>query len=88
MCTAVSQQGILHHHANHGPYNTSLFITFLDTLHGILIPAEQRDGPEQPRYVVIWDKVSFYRAALVRNWFIEVIVLYLPPYSPFLNPIE
>eukprot|EP00063_Salmo_salar_P045229 XP_014020064.1 PREDICTED: uncharacterized protein LOC106581979 [Salmo salar] len=91
MCAAVSQQGILHHHANLGPYNTALLITFLDTLHGILIPAEQRGGPEQPRYVVIWDNVSFHWAALVRNWFIDhpqFIVLYLPPYSPFLNPIE
>eukprot|EP00064_Thunnus_orientalis_P010976 superscaffoldBa00001538_g11006 len=41
MCTAVSQQGILHHHANLSSYNT-----FLDTLYGILIPAEQRGGPE------------------------------------------
>ncbi|XP_041118603.1 uncharacterized protein LOC121322555 [Polyodon spathula] len=91
MCTAVSQQGVLHHHANLGPYNTALLITFLDTLHGILIPAEQKGGPEQPRYVVICDNVSFHRAALVRNWFIDhpqFIVLYLPPYFPFLNPIE
>ncbi|XP_029571765.1 uncharacterized protein LOC115163746 [Salmo trutta] len=87
----TSQKGVLHHHANLGPYNTALLITFLDTLHGILIPAEQRGGPEQPRYVVIWDNVSFHRAALVCNWFIDhpdCIVLYLPPYSPFLNPIE
>lgn len=35
--------------------------------------------------------VSFYRAALVRNWFTahpRFLVVYLPPYSPFLNPIE
>ncbi|XP_041102761.1 uncharacterized protein LOC121314041 [Polyodon spathula] len=91
MCAAISQQGILHHHTNLGPYNTTLLITFLDTLHGILIPAEQTGGPEQPRYVVIWDNVSFHRAALVRNWFIDhpqFIVLYLPPYSPFLHPTE
>ncbi|KAJ8342595.1 hypothetical protein SKAU_G00325230 [Synaphobranchus kaupii] len=49
MYAAVSQQGVLHHHANLGPYNTARLITFLDTLHGILIPAEQRGGPEQPR---------------------------------------
>lgn len=26
------------------------------------------DGPEQPRYVIIWDNASFHWAALVRNW--------------------
>ena len=66
-CAAVSQQGVLHPHAKLCPYNTALLITFLDTLHGILIPAELRGGPEQPRYVVIWDNVSFHRAALVHR---------------------
>lgn len=88
---AVNQQCVLHHHANLGPYNTAILITFLDTLHDILIPTEQRGGPEQPRYVAIWDNVSFHRAAMVHIWFIDhpqFIVLYLRPYSPFLNPIE
>ncbi|XP_066545881.1 uncharacterized protein LOC136712949 isoform X2 [Amia ocellicauda] len=60
MCAAV-----LHHHANLGPYNTAFLITVLDTLHRILIPAEQRGGPEQPKFV------SFHRDALVRNWFMD-----------------
>ena len=41
--------------------------------------------------VVIWDNVCFYRAALVRTWFINhprFLALPLPPYSPFLNAIE
>ncbi|KAK0151031.1 hypothetical protein N1851_007823 [Merluccius polli] len=43
------------------------------------------------RYVVVWDNVSFHRAAPVQNWFADhppFLVQYLPPYSPFLNPIE
>ncbi|XP_039474134.1 uncharacterized protein LOC120442240 [Oreochromis aureus] len=47
--------------------------------------------PEQTRYVIIWDNVSFHRAALVCNWFTDhpsFMALNLPPYSPFLNPIE
>ncbi len=55
------------------------------------ITPDQVDGPEQLRYVVIWDNVSFHMAALVRNWFTahpRFLVVYLPPYSPFLNPIE
>ncbi|KAL7839324.1 hypothetical protein SRHO_G00259820 [Serrasalmus rhombeus] len=49
------------------------------------------EEPEQPSYVVIWDNVSFHRAALVNDWFTnnpQFVVLHLPPYSPFLNPIE
>ncbi|KAM9399517.1 uncharacterized protein ACWYII_031651 isoform 1-T1 [Salvelinus alpinus] len=89
MCAAISQNGVLHHHAILGPYNTAHIIIFLDTLHNRLIPNDQ--GPEQPRYVIIWDNVSFHRAAVVRNWFTGhplFISLNLPPYSPFLNPIE
>lgn len=91
MCAAITHHGVIHHHATLGPYNTAHLITFLDTLHNTLIPPDQVDGPEQLRYVVIWDKVSFHRAALVRNWFTahpRFLVVYLPPYSPFLNPIE
>ncbi|XP_038141857.1 uncharacterized protein LOC119784069 [Cyprinodon tularosa] len=65
MCAAMTHHGIIHHHATLGPYNTAHLITFLDTLHNTLIPPDQIDGPEQLRYVVIWDNVSFHRAALV-----------------------
>ncbi len=91
MCAAITHHGVIHHHATLGPYNTAHLITFLDTLHNTLIPPDQVDGPEQLRYIVIWDNVSFHWAALVRNWFTahpRFLVVYLPPYSPFLNPIE
>ena len=42
------------------------------------------------QYIVVWDNVSFHRSALVQNWFQQqphFTVLYLPPYSPILNPI-
>lgn len=87
MCAAISQNGVVHHHATIGPYNTAHIIAFLDTLHDML--TVQR--PEHTRYVIIWDNVSFHRAALVRNWFTDhpsFMALNLPPYSPFLNPIE
>ena len=46
----------------------------------------------QLRYVIVWDNVSFHRAATVQNWIVDhpqFLLLYLPPpYSPFLNPIE
>ncbi|KAL7868696.1 hypothetical protein SRHO_G00100800 [Serrasalmus rhombeus] len=65
-------------------------VSFLDELKNLLnLPQEEE--PEQPSYVVIWDNVRFHRAALVNDWFTnnpQFVVLHLPPYSPFLNPIE
>ncbi|KAK0141341.1 hypothetical protein N1851_021671 [Merluccius polli] len=86
MCAAIGHRGVIHHHAQLGPYNTALLLTFLDALNNILIPP-QEEGPEQPNYVVIWDDVSFHLAALVHIWFANIF-LYLPPYSSFLNLIE
>ncbi|XP_045065209.1 uncharacterized protein LOC123482242 [Coregonus clupeaformis] len=88
LCAAITQNGVLHHHANLGPYNANLILAFLDRLHEIVTALHQVD---QMRYIVVWDNVSFHRAALVQNWFHDhpdFEVLYLPPYSPFLNPIE
>ncbi|XP_062322268.1 uncharacterized protein LOC134023930 [Osmerus eperlanus] len=91
LCAAINHNGILHHHSIIGPYNTARLLIFLDTLHNTLIPPDQIVHAEQPRYVVIWDNVSFHRAALIHNWFTNhprFLVLPLPPYSPFLNAIE
>lgn len=88
MCAAITQNGVLHHNATLGPYNTTHILTFLDAIHTMLAL-----NPDQApaRFVVIWDNVSFHQAVLVKNWFAthpQFVVLYLPPYSPFLNPIE
>ncbi|XP_072554161.1 uncharacterized protein [Paramormyrops kingsleyae] len=92
MCAAITGHGVLHHHAILGPYNTGLILTFLDRLRDIVEQANHTDDEgQQHRYVVVWDNVAFHRAAMVQNWFANnphFIVLYLPPYSPFLNPIE
>ncbi len=47
MCAAISQNGVVHHHATLGPYNTAHIITFLDTLHDMLTNVQR---PEQTRY--------------------------------------
>lgn len=42
-------------------------------------------------FVIVWDNVAFYHSAAVINWFAalpRMSVLFLSPYSPFLNPIE
>ena len=87
LCAAISLQGVLHHHATLTSCNSAHIITFLDAQHNTVV----QDGPQQPRFVVIWDNVSFQWAALVRDWFTNhnnFTVVYLPPYSPFLNLTE
>ncbi|XP_036933440.1 insertion element IS630 uncharacterized 39 kDa protein-like [Acanthopagrus latus] len=87
LCAAITQNGVLLRHASMGPYNTAHILTFLDQLHNILTVNQI----QQMQYIVIWDNVSFHCSAQVHNWFQQnpqFSVLYLPPYSPFLNPIE
>lgn len=86
MCAAIGQNGVLHHHATLSPYNTTHIITFLFTLHNMLIPSDPRNEPEQSRLVIIWDNVRFHQAALVRNWFInhpQVILHFWTPSKSF-----
>ncbi len=92
LCAAISHHGVLHHHATLGPYNTQHLLDFLNRLYGSIIQHEAREPgwAEQPQYVVIWDNVSFHRAVLVRYWFNghpRFSNMFLPAYSPFLNPI-
>lgn len=87
LCAAISNHGVVHHHANLGPYNTHQLLISLNHMRDALLG--QQD--EHPIYVVVWDNVSFHRALQVTEWFNMnqgFINLCLPPYSPFLNPIE
>ena len=88
LCAAITQNGVLLRHTSMGPYSTPHILTCLDRLHNIVTAVNHR---HQMQYIVIWDNVSFHRSALVQNWFQhhpQFTVLYLPPYSPFLNPIK
>lgn len=93
MCAAISHRGVLHCHATLGPYNTMHLLSFLDGLRDHVYRLDQREPaqPEQPCCIVIWDNVSFHRAALVLDWFTNnprFSNIFLPAYSPSLNPIE
>ncbi len=65
LCAAISNHGVVHHHANLGPYNTHQLLNFLNHMRDALLG--QQD--EHPIYVVVWDNVSFHRALQVREWF-------------------
>ncbi|XP_051505235.1 uncharacterized protein LOC127412695 isoform X2 [Myxocyprinus asiaticus] len=89
LCAAISNHGLLHHHATLGPYNTQRLLTFLDGLWKALFQHVQREL--QPCYVVVWDNVHFHHSVLVRNWFMNdprFTNVFLTPYSPFLSSIE
>ncbi len=93
ICAAISSYGVIHRHVTLGPYNTAHLIMFLNALQEALLRREQRgdEQAEHPMYVVIWDNVNFHRGPRIHEWFENnprFINVCLPPYSPFLNPIE
>jgi hypothetical protein len=92
LCAAISNRGVLHRHVKVGPYNKAQLLQFLDHQHNNIIQQEGEPGqPEKAPYVVIRDNESFHRIALVRALFNvhpRFTVLFLPAYSPFLNPNE
>ena len=76
-----------------GPYNTQKLLIFLDRLPSDLIPENESGliGPHLPKYVIVWDNVNFHHGPLIRAWFTthpRMAMVFLPLYSPFLNPIE
>ncbi|XP_044040880.1 uncharacterized protein LOC122870620 [Siniperca chuatsi] len=71
MGCAISENGVLTHIPIIGPYNTERLVTFLDTLYRDLIPEQERGqiGDDLPKYVIVWDNVSFHRSNIIRQWF-------------------
>ncbi|KAL3969266.1 beta-galactoside alpha-2,3-sialyltransferase (sialyltransferase 4A) [Sarotherodon galilaeus] len=64
-----------------GPYNTERLLAFLHDLYGRVVLA----------FIIVWDNVAFHHSRAVTEWFAahpRMESLFLPPYSPFLNPIE
>ncbi|XP_038569875.1 uncharacterized protein LOC119899396 [Micropterus salmoides] len=93
LCAAMGLEGLVHRQAVLGSYNTQRLLTFLEELKDILLDRQQHHpGPEHPIYVIIWDNVRFHRTNQIREWFTtnsnHFLNVCLPPYSPFLNPIE
>ncbi|KAJ4940174.1 hypothetical protein JOQ06_026483 [Pogonophryne albipinna] len=90
LCAAISTQGVLAHIPVMGAYNSQRVLAFLDVLYDRLVPPEERDQVRLV-HVVIWDNVAFHHSRDVRAWFEahpHMAMEFLPPYSPFLNPIE
>ncbi|KAI2645544.1 Insertion element IS630 uncharacterized 39 kDa protein [Labeo rohita] len=92
-CAGISNDGVLCRIPAIGLNNTERLITFLNALHERLIPPEERRllRPGMPLFIIIWDNVAFHHSRLVNEWFgvhPRMMMLFLPAYSTFLNPIE
>lgn len=74
----VSNKEIIHHEEIQGSYNKLTFLSFLSNLQ---LPH---------RSVILLDNVSFHHCCDVKNLAKEKQwkLLYVPPYSPWFNPIE
>ncbi|KAI2646184.1 Insertion element IS630 uncharacterized 39 kDa protein [Labeo rohita] len=80
----ISEDGVVGRRPCVGSYNAALIIAFLDELNQVC----RADGVT---YVIVWDNVQFHHSRMVQAWFQahpQFLALHLPPYSPFLNPIE
>ena len=93
ICAAISTNGVLCHIPCIGPYNSDRLMTFLDALHERLVLPHERGlfRANMSRFVIIWDNVAFHHSRVVNDWFTahpRMMMLFLPAYSPMLNPIE
>ncbi|KAI7810267.1 hypothetical protein IRJ41_023891, partial [Triplophysa rosa] len=93
MCAAIYTNGLLLHKPLTGPYNTERLLSFLDDLYGRVLVGEERDAVRrnQPTFIIVWDNVAFHHSRADTEWFAaypRMMSHFLPPYSPFLNPIE
>ena len=85
ICAAIDKDGPVHFYAEYLAFNRFHFVTFLEDLAKKL---KEKDSNKQ--YVLVMDNVAFHKTEEVRAFIREhkVKVLYLPPWSPMLNPIE
>ena len=81
---AISKECLFFYETLDRPYNTSFFGEYIDQFLDYL----DQEGKENQ--IIIMDNVSFHRVEEIRQK-IETrghTIEFLPPYSPFLNPIE
>ncbi|XP_026048262.1 uncharacterized protein LOC113036261 [Astatotilapia calliptera] len=91
MCAAIANAGLLLHKCQVGPYNTERLLAFLNDLHQRLVPEQGQEGENMRTFVITWDNVAFHHSQAITTWFEvhpRLVSLFLPPYSPFLNPRE
>lgn len=84
ICCAMTRNGIVKYDSQTSAFKTSTFADFIDSLLDYM-------KLNIPNGVVIMDNVPFHKSHIIKEKFENnenVKLLFLPPYSPFLNPIE
>ena len=84
---AMSTEGVIALDLLKGSVNSD---TFIDFIRGSLIPNMQQYDGMASRSIVTLDNCSVHHVPEVEQHFNEagIVVIFLPPYSPDLNPIE
>ena len=83
VCCNITKNGIAEYHAQTTPYNTTSFLSFMSPL------LEYIETEKPGKSGIIMDNVAFHKNKEVKAM-VEAkghIIIFLPPYSPFLNPI-
>jgi transposase len=84
ICCTMSKNGTFFYKKQTCPFNTSTFISYIDELLEKLRECDIR------RAIIMMDNVRFHHVASIKDKIISAghIPDYIPPYSPFLSPIE
>jgi transposase len=84
VCCAISRHGTFLYKKQDRPFNTETFSEFIDEL------LVKFDVEKISNAVLVLDNVQFHKSQVVRAKVEESSheLAFLPPYSPFLNPIE
>ena len=84
ICAAMSGDGFIHHLQQFGGFNSDLFCDFLTSLFAIL------HARGRVNCWIVLDNVRFHHCANVANTAARAghRLIFLPTYSPMLNPIE
>ena len=84
---AMGLNGYVDYDLYHGSYNKERFLNFIERL---LATKMNAFGPGVPRSVLVCDNAPIHAGPELKNLCDQygVILEYLPPYSPDLNPIE
>ena len=82
MCGIISNSGVEHYKLIDGGYNREIFATFLYKC--------SPKGLFNNNVVLILDNVTFHHCAEIKTFLesLDVEIMYLPAYSPDLNPIK
>lgn len=84
VCCAMTKNGIVKYSSQTSAFKTSTFADFIDSL------LDYITSVNISKAVIIMDNVPFHKSQIIKEKFNNEnrLLLFLPPYSPFLNPIE